>query len=105
MISIDIRRMAYGEAEILRDIRLTVAEGETLAILGPSGIGKTTMLRIIAGLITNFSGEITPARRISMVFQEPTLLPWRTAIQNVTLTAKVTEAEAQTALEEVGLGD
>lgn len=105
MISIDIRRMAYGEVEILRDVRLNVAEGETLAILGPSGIGKTTLLRIIAGLITDFSGEITGPRRIAMVFQEPTLLPWRSAIQNLTLTAHIAEAEALSSLEEVGLGD
>ena len=105
MISVDIRRMAYGETEILRDIRFELSEGENLAILGPSGIGKTTLLRIVGGLIEGFDGGISGAGPLAMVFQEPTLLPWRNALENLTLTAGVTLPEAQAALDEVGLAD
>jgi sulfonate transport system ATP-binding protein len=105
MISVDIRRMAYGATEILRDIRFELAEGENLAILGPSGIGKTTLLRIVAGAIKGFAGEISGAVPLAMVFQEPTLLPWRDALRNLTLTTGITLPEAQAALDEVGLAD
>ena len=105
MISVDIRRMAYGAAEILHGVRFDLGEGENLAILGPSGIGKTTLLRIVAGLIKSFDGEISGAAPLAMVFQEPTLLPWRDALQNLTLTTGVALPDAQAALDEVGLGD
>jgi NitT/TauT family transport system ATP-binding protein len=103
MIEVDIRHMRYGETEILRQIRFTIAEGQTLAILGPSGVGKTTLLRVIAGLVGNFEGEVSGAGKLAMVFQEPTLLPWRSALDNLTLTAGITEDAAQAALAEVDL--
>jgi ABC-type nitrate/sulfonate/bicarbonate transport system ATPase subunit len=105
MISVDIRRMAFGAAEILRDVRFELAAGENLAILGPSGIGKTTLLRIVAGLIKGFEGRIEGAIPLAMVFQEPTLLPWRDALENITLTTGATLSEAEAALHEVGLAD
>jgi NitT/TauT family transport system ATP-binding protein len=105
MISVEVRRMAYNGAEILRDIRFELADGESLAILGPSGIGKTTLLRIVAGLNERFEGEIRGRGRMAMVFQEPTLLPWRSALNNLTLTTDASLDEAQAALDEVGLSD
>ena len=86
-------------------MRFELADGEHLAILGPSGIGKTTLLRIVAGLIEGFEGEIRGVGPLAMVFQEPTLLPWRNASENLTLTTGITPQEAQAALEEVGLAD
>jgi NitT/TauT family transport system ATP-binding protein len=105
MISVDVRRMAYNGAEILRNVRFELADGESLAILGPSGIGKTTLLRIVAGSIGKYEGEIRGVGRLAMVFQEPTLLPWRSAIDNLTLTTEASPQEAQSVLDEVGLGD
>jgi NitT/TauT family transport system ATP-binding protein len=105
MIRVDVRRMAYGAAEILRDVRFTMAAEERLAILGPSGIGKTTLLRIIAGLITDFDGEVEGAGPLAMVFQEPNLLPWRSALDNLTLTTGIGAEEARDRLAEVGLAD
>ena len=105
MISVNIRHMAYGETEILRDVRFELSRGESLAILGTSGIGKTTLLRVIAGLIKSYDGEITGIGKLAMVFQEPTLLPWRSALDNLTLTAGITPAAAQDALSEVGLAE
>ncbi|MCA1370129.1 ABC transporter ATP-binding protein [Bradyrhizobium sp. BRP14] len=85
MIKIDVRRKAFGEEEVLRDIRFEMEVGETVAILGPSGIGKSTLLRLIAGIDPAFDGEITRPEKIAMVFQEPVLLPWRSVVENLTL--------------------
>ena len=105
MISANIRHVTYGEAEILRDIRFELSRSESLAILGASGIGKTTLLRVIAGLMKSFDGEITGVGKLAMVFQEPTLLPWRSALDNLTLTAGIAPEIAHSALEEVGLAE
>jgi NitT/TauT family transport system ATP-binding protein len=79
----------------LADLHLDVAEGEFLSLLGPSGCGKSTALRLIAGLADVSSGSIEwplggDARRdIGFVFQEPTLMPWATASENVYLPLKL----------------
>lgn len=100
-VRIDEKR--FDPAVILRDLSFSVDPGEVLAVLGPSGVGKTTLLRILAGLDTAFSGEVRRPDPVSMVFQEPTLLPWRNALQNLTLAAQVGEADAEAALARVGL--
>lgn len=86
------KRFASG-APVLEDISLTIANGEFLSILGPSGCGKSTLLRMIAGLTPITGGEIivngmTPANArelMSFIFQDATLLPWRTVERNVGL--------------------
>ncbi|HYA32329.1 MAG TPA: ABC transporter ATP-binding protein [Thermodesulfovibrionales bacterium] len=75
----------------IQDVSFTVPEGKFVCIIGPSGCGKTTLLRVIAGLDRPDRGnillgdrEITgPMREIGYIFQEPTLLPWRTVMKNV----------------------
>jgi NitT/TauT family transport system ATP-binding protein len=102
-MEIDIRSKEFARKPVLGPIRLTLAPGERLAILGPSGIGKTTFLRIAAGLDRDFAGTVAAQGPTSVVFQEPTLLPWRTALQNVTLPTGVTESRARALLGDVGL--
>ncbi|MDV0447653.1 Aliphatic sulfonates import ATP-binding protein SsuB [Methanosarcinaceae archaeon Ag5] len=75
----------------IQDIDLNVKDGEFVTILGPSGCGKTTLLRIIAGLETYSDGNIIlngekitgPSPKRGMVFQEYSLFPWKTVIENV----------------------
>lgn len=76
--------------EALRDINLTVADGEFVSIVGPSGCGKSTLMEIIAGLVPKSEGsvrigeqEVTdPRQEIGVVFQEYSLFPWRTVKRN-----------------------
>ena len=78
--------LSYGDLRVLRDVSLRLDPGERIAIMGPSGCGKTSLLRVIAGLQCPDSGTVEcAARRPSFVFQEPRLLPWLTAEENVRL--------------------
>ncbi len=80
------KRFANGTVA-LNDVSLDVFERQFLSLLGPSGCGKSTLLRLIAGLSDPSSGTISwrghPS--LSFVFQEPTLMPWATALSNVML--------------------
>ena len=76
--------------ETLRDVSFAVSRGEFVTIVGPSGCGKSTLLRIASGLLAQTDGTVTVDRsRIGYVFQDPTLLPWRTVRQNVELLAQL----------------
>lgn len=104
MLELHLRGARRGAETILGAIELTVGAAETVALTGPSGVGKTTLLRILAGLDRDFDGSCTVSAKIGMVFQEPVLLPWRTARRNLTLTCGISPTEAEAALEAVGLG-
>ena len=97
--------------QALAGVSLDVAAGEFLGILGPSGCGKSTLLRLVAGLASPTAGTIgRESGDIGFVFQEPTLMPWATALANVALPLKLRgmargerEARAAAALDSVGL--
>jgi ABC-type nitrate/sulfonate/bicarbonate transport system ATPase subunit len=88
-ISIEAKRVALpgkGMRTVLSDVRFTAGRGEFLALLGPSGIGKTTALRIALGLDNDFLGAVSRrAERLAAVFQEPRLLPWLSIAENLRL--------------------
>jgi NitT/TauT family transport system ATP-binding protein len=83
--------------EALRSANFSVAEGEFVSILGPSGCGKSTLLMIVAGLESATSGRAmlrgrevhSPSVDVGIVFQEPTLLPWKTTLDNITLPVRL----------------
>ena len=78
--------LSYGRLRVLRNVSLRLDPGERIAVMGPSGCGKTSLLRVISGLQSPDSGTVErTARRLSFVFQEPRLLPWLTAGENVRL--------------------
>jgi NitT/TauT family transport system ATP-binding protein len=106
VIAVDVQSKRFGATEVLRDVRFSLGLGEAMAIIGRSGIGKSTLLRIIAGLDPTFSGSVQVPPRIGLVFQEPTLLPWRSVLANLTLMhPDSTQAQARDMLERVGLAD
>ena len=77
---------SYGDNPVLTGVDLTVAPGARIALMGPSGCGKTTLLRIALELLKPAEGTVENTfRKTVAVFQEPRLLPWRTALENVNL--------------------
>ncbi|WP_315786670.1 ABC transporter ATP-binding protein [Bradyrhizobium sp. SZCCHNPS1003] len=100
-----VRRSFAGRA-VLDGVDLSVRKGEFVALLGPSGTGKTTLLRILAALDRADAGEVAVAAARSVVFQEPRLVPalkvWRNVVLGHPRNA-ATRQLAATALAEVGL--
>jgi len=74
----------FAELKVIENWDITIEESEKVVILGPSGAGKTTFLRLVAGLETPTSGSINiQSSRIGFVFQEHRLIPWRTVEDNL----------------------
>lgn len=95
----------YGGARpVLEGIDLTVRKGEFVSIIGPSGCGKSTILKLVSGLTPVTSGTLlvdgmTPANAreiVSFIFQDPTLLPWRTVAKNVGLALELDRSPRDT---------
>ncbi|MEV8468043.1 ATP-binding cassette domain-containing protein [Fluviibacterium sp. DFM31] len=103
VLDLSLPGLSLNGTGILGPVTLSVAMGETLAITGPSGIGKSTLLNLVAGQITAPDQRLTTRGSIGMVYQSPTLLPWRSACHNLTLTTGLSRTAAAKALAEVGL--
>lgn len=102
----------YGSTRVLREVNLRVGRSEIVALVGRSGSGKSTVLRVLAGLAGDHEGEREVQGAPAIAFQEPRLFPWRSVRDNVRygLTrSKIARAEAVSradrALTEVGLAD
>ncbi len=76
---------SYSGKEVLYGVSMTVGRGEAVGVVGPNGCGKTTLLRILAGLEKPDSGEVRVLGRVGMVFQEDLLLPWKSLADNIGL--------------------
>ena len=109
MLKMNAISHSFGSHSVLNSISLTLAPGERVALMGPSGCGKTTFLRIALGLLRPDGGTVENTfRKPAVVFQEPRLLPWRTARENVNLVLSDRKATLEAArgwLERLGLGD
>ena len=121
-LKVESLRFAYNGTPVLLDINLAITEGEFVCLLGPSGCGKTTFLRLLAGLETLSSGNLSwngrpitgPSLERSVVFQDYSLFPWMSLVNNITLALAKSHPEtdkkwrlnlAEEFLEKVGLTD
>jgi NitT/TauT family transport system ATP-binding protein len=100
-----------GQKPLFSDLNLSLEPGQITALVGASGCGKSTLLNLSAGLVEPHAGEVNQnSRRQAMVFQHPSLLPWRTCRENVALPLEIegdpeASEKAQEALERVELGE
>lgn len=124
VLSIDQMSLVYsssrGPIAAIKELSFSIRKGEFISILGPSGCGKSTLLRIVSGLLRPTSGRIVladkevkgPRPEVGIVFQQPTLLPWKTVLDNVLVPIRAMglpvadyKARAHELLRLVGLGD
>ena len=113
VVAAGINKYFPSGVQALRDLNLEISHGQFVSIVGPSGCGKSTFLRLVAGLDAPTSGELRVEGHdplgLAFVFQDATLLPWRSVAHNITLPLELrredaAERVAQT-LELVGLTD
>jgi NitT/TauT family transport system ATP-binding protein len=110
----------FGDVRALAPVDLHIADGEFISIVGPSGCGKSTLLRLVAGLLPASGGAIEidghavagPVTQLGIVFQQPVLLDWRTALGNVLFQVEMRgerpapwRDRAMALLDQVGLRD
>jgi ABC-type nitrate/sulfonate/bicarbonate transport system ATPase subunit len=86
----DIKEKSFGEEALFDGLRFEVPAGQVVALIGPSGVGKSTLLRMIGGIDPDYEGDIliddlvpADAEVPGFVFQDPRLLPWETALGNL----------------------
>ena len=96
-------KKSFGDKILFEDLNFSFPSSGTFRIAGPSGLGKTTFLRMIAGLEKPDNGEVEGAGRISMVFQEDRLLENESALYNAAVAGSAEKAEE--ILKKLGLGD
>jgi NitT/TauT family transport system ATP-binding protein len=100
-VAFDQVALAYTEksGNAIEDSSLAIRDGEFVAVVGPSGCGKTTFMKLCSGLRPPTGGTVTvlsrrvsgPLKIVGMAFQNPTLLPWRTALDNVLLPLEIVQ--------------
>ena len=102
LVSIENVDMRYGGAEgtlAVSNLSLKVDKGEFAAVVGPSGCGKSTLMKLVTGLHIPQAGDVIVAGRqvtepvsiVGMAFQNPTMLPWRTTLENILLPLEIVE--------------
>ena len=105
MITLENVSVRYGKTAVLQNLDFAVPQGRTTALTGASGIGKTTILNLFAGLVKPSSGKVlTDGGTLAFVFQEPRLFPWMNSLDNVLCACRDKEA-AKYFISALGLED
>ncbi len=109
MLKLSKINKSFGEKKVLSDVSLCVDQGECVMLFGASGCGKTTLLRIAAGLEKQDGGTVERGGKIAVVFAEPRLFPTVTVLENITAVMRKDKREAKRKAMEIlktmGLGD
>lgn len=101
-ITIDDLSMQYGDATVLDSVSCDIPAGQWVSIVGPSGCGKSTLLRCVAGLTNPTTGMVQlGGQQPAFVFQDPTLLPWRSAADNIQLPLELEEQSMENRFDRV----
>lgn len=99
---IEIKNVTFKK--IYENLNLTIPDTGITALIAPSGFGKTTLLNLISGLLEPSSGEIVSSgAKISYVFQDQRLLPWYTALKNISIVTKKSSDEIEDCLLKLGI--
>lgn len=94
-LSIKEVSVSFGPIEVFHDLSLEISQGEFVAVVGPSGCGKTTLLNLLSGFLRPSSGSFAYSGRVRMVYQHDSLLPWKTAAQNIALGLRDLHSETE----------
>lgn len=102
MLSVKVKKKHLSGREVLGNISFDVPEGKIYSTMGKSGIGKTTLLRIISGLDEKYEGKVTlnnksivtPTKKIAVVFQESRLIPWKNVYENIEFATSPTDTDS-----------
>ena len=101
-ITIDNLNMQYGGTTVLNSVSCNIPAGQWVSIVGPSGCGKSTLLRCVAGLTNPTKGMVQlEGEQPAFVFQDPTLLPWRSAAGNIQLPLELEEQSMENRFDRV----
>ena len=110
MLKITNLGFSFGKKVVLEDFSMTLKKGEIVALMAPSGYGKTTLLGLVSGLLKPQKGEIENSfEKVTYVFQEPRLFPWLTVTENLLAVINEKDETSKQAVAEcltlVGLSD
>jgi len=114
MLKIDIKKKFFGENAIISDLNVCISQGECVSILGKSGIGKSTLLKIISGLDSDYQGQVTldeneissPTKDVTLMMQNHKLLLWLKVKDNIKfINSHISDLEITEYLKKVGIPD
>ena len=105
MVELKNVSFSYGDKQVLNSFSLSVNNGERICLFGKSGIGKSTLVRLITGLEKQDSGEIKNTFKTSVLFQEDRLLPFKTVYGNIRMFSKKSDAEIDGVLKALDIID
>ncbi len=104
MLKVNNLSLRFGKTDVIDDLTYEFKAGKVSAVIGESGIGKTSLLNLISGLLKPTGGEIiNDCKKLSFVFQEPRLFEWMTALENVSTVSN--EETAKLLLSKMGLSE
>lgn len=105
LIYLKIEKKQFANRIVFDNFEFHLNRGQSVGLMGHSGVGKTTLLRIIAGLDMDFEGIRNVSMRLAVMFQEPNLIPWRSVKDNLKIATKAEDKKIIDALKDLGMAE